>query len=272
MGSSWFGSSWFGSSWFGSSWSGSSGDAGGGTFAMRADQPLAAFKIPLTPAMEAIAKFRDRDWDPDLLALEILPQFLNARINGQSWDQAVTLPAPSQITQQMIDELLILAVTERPEAMGEILQEAQNFQICWLQLLNISRATHPQTFRLMKLAARVGELAMIVLKRRNATRPRPSQICPTLYPPIPVPGHAPYPAGHAIIGQLTSDCLAELVPAHKVALDKLAERCSLNRVIAGLHFREDCEVGKAVAHQLHPFIKACKLYNDTLIAAKKEWE
>ena len=123
----------------------------------------------------------------------------------------------------------------------------------------------------MKLAARVSEMTMMVLKRRNTTRSRPSQFCPNLYPPVPIPGHASFPAGHALISQLTSECLAELAPAHKLALDKLAERVGLNRVIAGLHFHQDVEVGWDVGRQLLPFIKQCPLYQTTFTAAQGEW-
>jgi hypothetical protein len=255
-----------GSAWFGSS-DPADGGSSGGTFAMRADQPLADIPVPPNFA----AKFRETEWDPDLLALTILPQFISAQINGQTWDQSIVLPAPLPFTQVIIDELCILAVTERPEALGEIVQQNQNFQVCWLQLLNLTQASHPRTFLLMKLAARVGEMTMMILKRRNATRARPSQVCPMLYPPVPVPGHASYPAGHALIGQLTSECLADLLPVYKIALDKLAERVGLNRVIAGLHFHQDVEVGLDVGRQLLPFIKQCQLYQDTLAVAQNEW-
>jgi hypothetical protein len=257
-----------GSSWFGSSWMESSvGSGSDGIFAMRADQPLADIPVPPNFA----AKFREPEWDADLLALTILPQFVSAQIGGITWDHSIVLPPPLPITQAIIDELCILAVTDRPEALGEIVQQNQNFQICWLQFLNLSQASHPQTFLLMKLAARVGELAMMVLKRRNATRARPSQVCPMLYPPVPVPGHASYPAGHALIGQLTSSCLADLLPAYKDALDKLAERVGTNRVIAGLHFHQDVDVGLDVGRQLFPFIKQCPLYQSTFASAQGEW-
>ena len=165
----------------------------------------------------------------------ILLEFLGVKIAGKTWDQSIVLPAPNAPTQTVIDELLLTAITERPEAFGEIVQQHQNFQLCWQLLLNINAASHPATFFLMKLAARVGELTMISLKRRHPTYPRPSQVCPTLYPPVPVPGHSSYPAGHAIIGHLTSACLAELVPAHEDALIALATRVGRNRVIAALH-------------------------------------
>jgi acid phosphatase (class A) len=111
---------------------------------------------------------------------------------------------------------------------------------------------------------------MITLKRRYPNRARPSQIWPTLFPPVPVPGHAPYPAGHALIGHLTSECLAEAVPKHKKALEELAIRCALNRVYAGLHFHEDNTAGAQAAAKIHLFMKECQLYKDTLAEAKNE--
>lgn len=261
------GAAWFGAAWFGAAWSDASGGGSTPTFAMRTDQPLAEIPVPLNFA----ARFREPEWDPDLLASTILPQFLQLQIAGKTWDQSIVLPPPDVITQDMIDKLLLLAITERPEAMGEIVQQHQNFQVCWLQLLNITQASHPNTFLLMKYAARVGELTMIILKRQHSARARPSQICPTLFPPVPVPGHASYPAGHALIGQLTSECLADLLPPYKSALDKLAGRVGLNRVIAGLHFHQDVEVGADVGRQLFPFLKGCQIYQQTLAAAQNEW-
>ena len=98
-----------------------------------------------------------------------------------------------------------MAVTERPEALGEILEQDQNFQVGFLHLLMINRNSHPNTYLLMKMAARVGEMMMVHLKR-HFSRARPSQICPTLYPAVAVPGHSAYPAGHALIAQLTARC------------------------------------------------------------------
>jgi hypothetical protein len=263
MGNSWFGNSWFGNSWV------DIGNSGGvpSLYPMRADRPLAEIPVPLNPK----AKFSDREWDADLLALTVLPQFLVAQINGQTWDQAVQLPPPIVPTQAIIDDMLELAITERPEALAEIAHQHQNFQVCWMHLLNMTNGSHPKTFLLMKLAARVGELTMITLKRRNPHQARPSQFCPTLFPPVPVPGHPTYPAGHAVIGQLTTECLADVVPEHRIALEKLAERCGFNRVIAGLHFRQDIDVGLAAGRQIHPFLKQCQLYQTTLAMAQQEW-
>ena len=283
MGGNWFGGNWFGGNWFGGNWAGGSG-GGDGTpvFAMRADRPLAEIAIP----RDYYAKFRDAEWDPDLRAMAILPEFLAAARSalGQYWQAAVALPAPTYpVTSAMIDQLLVLAVAERPEALGEIVEENQNFQLRWLQLLNISRASHPQTFLLMKLMARVGEFAMVQLKLQYSNldgtspppywyQPRPNQVCATLYPPVPVPGHPAYPAGHALIATLTSECLTDLLPQYAEPLAALAERVGMNRMIAGLHYREDIDAGANAARALKPFLAACPLYAATFALAQAEWQ
>jgi membrane-associated phospholipid phosphatase len=261
FGGGWQGGGWQGGGWQGGGWQGGGwiGEWGGGTptFAMRADKPFADFAVPRNVGA-AYPDYPGRYWDPDLWALTVLVEFLGANPLG-----AINLPAPPNmaVTLNEIDRLLVLAVTERPEAIGEIIQQHQNFQISWLQLLGIDPTTHPHTFLLMKLVARVGEVVMIHFKRIHH-RARPSQICPTLFPPVPVPGHASYPAGHALIAHLTSIALINLpVPATLQApLLELARRVGFNREIAGLHYESDTAAGIHVANQVLPYLNNCATY------------
>jgi hypothetical protein len=287
MGSSWLGSSWFGSSWTGST-SPSAGDGGSvPVFPMRDDTPIASIPVP----SNFNARFLETQWDPDLLALTILQEFVSVSIDSGggplSWDQAVIAAlqaqgGPMPISQAMVDDLLLKTVTDRPEALCEILQEHNNFQLRFLQLLNITSTSHPKTILLMKLAARVGEFAMMYLKRLEAPwnlreRPRPSQVCSTIFPPVPVPGHSSYPAGHALIAGLTANCLQDIpalqVPPYPQSLELLADRVGTNRVIAGLHFQNDVDHGKIAGQAIVPYIQSCELYQDTLqnIADSGEW-
>jgi hypothetical protein len=247
-------------------------------YAMRTDLPLAQYNN--IRRNTAVTGFPASRWDPDLFSLAILPEFLSIKSGAkQAWEEVkdALLPpdAPnSTVVEHEITEMLQLAVTVRPEALGEILEEDQNFQLTLLHLLMIDGASHPQTFLLMKMAARVGEMMMIHLKRLF-NRPRPSQICPILYPPVPVPGHAAYPAGHALIAWLTFLCLTKdgPVPAEvHQALEKLVDRIIENRRIAGLHFRSDNEAGKEAAKAIFEILKKCPLYKTTLTAAKGEWQ
>lgn len=288
MGNGWFGNGWFGNGWFGNGWFGNGwmdgGDGGSsGVYAMRADQPLVDINVK---PYNLNATFPDNAWDPDLVSLTIMPEFLAEKdASGKHWKEAVIaeLPAPLPITEQMIDEMRLLVVTDRPEAAGEIAQEHANFQLRYLHLLGISRQSNPRTFLLMKIAARVGEFSMITLKRLKKPeapwdlrwQPRPSQVCPTLFPLMPVPGHASYPAGHALIAWLTTECLKDIpklsAPAYTNSLEAIADRVGRNRVIAGFHFPQDIEAGKKAGKKIHEFLKNCPFYRDTLAQAKQEW-
>jgi acid phosphatase (class A) len=278
MGAGWFGGQ--GAGWFdptGAGWVGSGRGGGRGRFAMRTDRPLADFAVS---ALNVGAAFTPKRWDPDFFSMAIVPQFL-AMTDSEGaprWESIKNaLPHfaanDSAATATEIDELRILAVTQRPEALEEIVEQDQGFQVLMLHLLSIDSVSHPNTFMLMKLAARVGELMMVMLKQ-HFNRARPSQLCPTLYPPVTVPGHSAYPAGHALISRLTALCLKEqgLTPAvNHAALDELARRIADNRCIAGLHFASDNAAGVQAADLILPILQSCPLYVATLAEAKKEW-
>jgi hypothetical protein len=106
--SSGFGGSWFGGSWFGGSWVDPSAVASGGTpvFAMRADQPLAAKKSSNGhPPLNLNAKFGAHEWDADLLALMVLPEFMAMKIGGKTWEDAIVLPPPDTVTEAALADL-----------------------------------------------------------------------------------------------------------------------------------------------------------------------
>src|SRR6266446_7814848 len=112
MGGGWFDA--MGGGWFdamGGGWVDSPGGGGGARFVMRADRPLAETPVPLNYN----AKFPVSFWDSDLFALTFLPDFLSAQVNGQTWDQAITVGNPPPVIQSgpgagdRVDELLELA-------------------------------------------------------------------------------------------------------------------------------------------------------------------
>jgi acid phosphatase (class A) len=279
MGAGWFGG--LGAGWFDPTGAGGFDPARGAGrpahFAMRADKPLADFQVKYLSTGAAFPN-DDPRWDPDLLSFAILPQFLEVGGAGTEQWKAIAgaLPAfdanNSTAVADEIKRLLVLAVTERPEALGEILEQDQNFQLGLLHLLMVNGVSHPKTYLLMKLAARVGELMMVHLKR-SFNRARPSQICPTLYPPVAVPGHSSYPAGHALIARLTARCLKDKVVPMEMydSLDELARRIWENRRIAGLHFATDNAAGVMAADAIFPILQQCQLYKDTRVVAEGEW-
>jgi PAP2 superfamily len=283
MGGGWLGGGWQGGGWQGGGWQGGGWQGGGwaggggseGMYAMRTDRPLVAEDVSLPPPPDGNPnpRFPLTAWDSDLFSLTFLPEFFTAAVQGNTWavwEQNIIAamgPFPAVImpggvvppNADSIDDLRILAVTERPEAMGEIVNQAQNQQLCFMQLLTMTATSHPKTFFVMKLAARVGEVVMMRLKR-HFNRPRPTQYFPTLYPPLPVPGHSSYPAGHAVIAQLTARVLIEVTTGangqspYRNSLLKLAEEIGRNRVIAGFHFRSDITAGVTAADMTFQFL------------------
>jgi acid phosphatase (class A) len=296
MGSGWF--DVLGSGWFDPQW----GDPSGGgvsapTFAMRADTPMVARDITPIPNPQ----FPLHGWDGDLYALTLLPDFLAATYQGVPWEKYIISkvgPPPDVILsgsrsgpddlRDSIDELRIFAVTQRPEAMGEILNQNKKLQLCFMQLMMMTQTSHPRTYFILKIASRIGEVVMMRLKC-HFDRPRPSQYCPTLYPPVPTPGHASYPAGHAVLAHLVASCLIEVttpaggVSPYAEALARLADDIGLNRVYAGLHFMSDINAGALAGKITHDILKSLPApdpsslprgsftYASAIQAAQAEW-
>jgi hypothetical protein len=271
MGSGWLDA--LGSGWFDPGWGDPAGGGSAPTFAMRADHPMVA--DPITPNPNP--SFPRYGWDGDLFALTILPEFLTAEYpptTGTSWEQYIIAqigPPPAVILsgpksgpadpRDSIDEMRILAVTQRPEALGEILNQNKKLQLCFIQMMMMSQVTHPRSYFVVKLATRVGEVVMMRLKR-YFNRPRPVQYCPTLYPPVPVPGHGSYPAGHAVLAYLVASCLIEITTdatgssPYAQALTRLADDIGLNRVYAGLHFPSDIVAGNLAGQITHQILQS----------------
>jgi len=121
-------------------------------------------------------------------------------------------------------------------------------------ILGATPITHPATFLLFAIANPVATMTVMFFKDKY-DRPRPSHICPALYPPLQVPGHASYPSGHSTQAHLLAKCAWTVLPTTeqprlKVILEALAHRIARNREIAGLHYPTDSCAGKKLAHSI----------------------
>jgi acid phosphatase (class A) len=224
---------------------------------------------PAPQAGPATARFPTTAWNPDILALRVLPEFF-----AQDWRRRITLQPPSSFMKGSVaDELTQLASLgrrHRRERVGEIIDQNTKFHDYFAQYLMLTPYSHPQTYVLLKMGARVAEVLMAVYKLEHE-RPRPQQLRPQLMPLLDLPGHSAYPSGHAMIGRLIALCLADVVPDRRTGLIRLSERVAQNREIAGLHYPSDSEAGYSVAEQAHPVLQACASYGPTLRAAAAEF-
>jgi hypothetical protein len=138
-------------------------------------------------------------------------------------------------------------------------------------------AAYPQTTRLLAIASLVGTFVAMYFKGRYA-RPRPSQLCPALLPPIEVPGHASFPSGHSTQAHLMALCMDAVLDTlvQKPVMDDdlwtLADRLARNREIAGLHYRSDTVAGRLFAECIMLLLAPTTTFQAVLIEAKKEWQ
>jgi hypothetical protein len=170
--------------------------------------------------------------------------------------------------------------------MGLILAQDGEFFTDFCAVLTIRPASHPKTFRVLHIASLIGSFAALYFKDKYDL-PRPSQRCPALLPPIPVPGHSTWPSGHSTQAHLMKNLMLRVFAAStmsaadqavlKADLTVLADEIARNREIAGLHYPKDSEGGARLADLLDQILTAASLtlLNDATIGAialaKTEW-
>ena len=144
----------------------------------------------------------------------------------------------------------------------------------FLALLGITAGSHKKTVRLLYAAEMIGALAAMHFKTKF-NRPRPSQYRPALLPPVPVPGHAAYPSGHATQAHLMALFIARATAGKALAQasDALARRIARNREIAGLHFASDSQAGETLAGSIDGALQTAEapLFTQAFTEAAAEW-
>jgi hypothetical protein len=80
--------------------------------------------------------------------------------------------------------------------------------------------------------------------------PRPSQLDPRIKTLTGLPNFPAYISGHSTFSGAAASILGYLVPNRAAAYTQMANDASKSRLIGGLHFRADCEVGLQVGAQV----------------------
>ena len=178
-----------------------------------------------------------------------------------------------------------MAQDERADALGEILGQADEFISYFMNLMTTRPTAYPATFRVLNIASLVALFVSMYYKGLYQ-RPRPSQLCPALLPPIVVPGHASFPSGHSTQTHLMVLCMNDVLTAtvQQAAvvddLATLADRIARNREIAGLHYPSDTQAGKDLAAAILPLLHnlpaannlpAAGWYQRAIADAQNEW-
>ena len=118
-------------------------------------------------------------------------------------------------------------------------------------VLNLQPGRHRYTYELMAAVWRMSTLVVMQFKHYWGVR-RPADRSALVQPILITPGHGSYPPGHSTQSYFMVAVLKQLLKGsastgHDVEvydqLDKLAWRIGENRIVAGLHYREDIENG-----------------------------
>jgi membrane-associated phospholipid phosphatase len=205
--------------------------------------------------------------------------------------QGAKIPTKLADIEAELGTLEKAAIDERPDALGEILAQADEFLTYFIAVLGINTTAFPNTRQLLHIGNLVGSFAVMYYKA-SVNRARPSQLMPALLPPIAVPGHASYPSGHSTQAHLAAACVALAIvdangnptattvalagvpgdPSKPGALNVLADRIARNREIAGLHFPSDSAAGVELAAYCLNLLQGLKSFKAVVTAAQKEWQ
>lgn len=151
-----------------------------------------------------------------------------------------------------IDKVMRAAV-ERQDRLPEILSQADEIGPFFDAVTGVDRSVAPRLAELLETAWEVATLVVMALKNHHAAL-RPFQRSDSVLPVIPTPGHGSLPSGHATMATLASELLCALRfgkdPQRCGQLDRLARRIAFNRVVAGVHFPIDSEVGYQLGRRL----------------------
>jgi membrane-associated phospholipid phosphatase len=257
-------------------------------FADRIDLPfvteVTSAGVPIATERLSPPVFPDRNWSADWFAWRVLVDFVQTK-----WTTVITLldwtkmPNFTSVADE-IDNLVTAAQDERADALDEILSQAEEFTSYFLNLMTAKPTSYPATTRVLNAACLVG-LFVAMNWKAQFNRPRASQLCPALLPPIAVPDHASYPSGHSTQAHLMALCMGQvfalLPPAQQPLMQPmqadlwvLADRIARNREIAGLHYPSDTAAGIVLANQILPLLSgmaATSAYQTAIANAVTEW-
>lgn len=155
---------------------------------------------------------------------------------------------------EQVDKVMRAAI-EREDRMPEILSQAADLWSFFESLTGVQLSRAPSAQELFAVAYDCATHLVMQLKHALA-QARPVQRSSLVMPVIATPAHGSLPSGHATMAALTSELLHLLMfkdAGHALRgsqLDRLARRIAFNRVVAGVHFPVDSQVGYALGSLL----------------------
>jgi len=221
----------------------------------------------INPATNLLTKAQWPAWIP------APPPPSNTIVPFVDWSSAAIQPNAADEIQGLVKA----AMDERADALAEILSQSDEFISYFLNMMTARPGAYPQTTKVLAIASLVGTFVAMYFKGLYG-RPRPSQLCPALLPPIQVPGHASFPSGHSTQAHLMALSMNQVLqnlpqqPTMGDDLWTLADRIARNREIAGLHYPSDTLGGVLIATCIMPLLITVPRFSSAVTNAQGEWQ
>lgn len=129
--------------------------------------------------------------------------------------------------------------------------------------------------RLAALAERLIKTEDVVVKpaKKGFNRPRPyvlNKLVEPLRAGTSMSTSGAWPSGHTTLGTLMGIVLADMVPEKKTELMRRAWEYGDNRVVAGVHYRSDVEMGRIAGSAIAAVLMTRPEFKADFAAAQKE--
>src|SRR6202042_3060366 len=80
--------------------------------------------------------------------------------------------------------------------------------------------------------------------------PRPTQMDGSIKTLTGIPNFPSYISGHSTFSGAAATILGYLIPANAAKYNAMAQEAALSRLLGGIHFRTDCEIGLTVGENV----------------------
>jgi acid phosphatase (class A) len=101
-------------------------------------------------------------------------------------------------------------------------------------------------------------------------RPRPHQLSDLVKPAVKLSSSGSWPSGHATVGTMMGIVLSDMVPEKRAEIMARAAEYAHNRVVGGIHFPADVEVGKIAGSVIAAIIMQREDFKTEFAEAKSE--
>jgi acid phosphatase (class A) len=184
-------------------------------------------------------------------------------------------PPPALDSDQMkteLGEILTIQVTRTKEMEARALADATENIWRFADVVDnpkFNAATLPKVAaffdRITETEAAVVDPAKDVWKR-----PRPHLYSDLVKPVVPLSKSGSYPSGHATVGTLMGIELANMLPEKRAAIMARAWEYGQNRVVGGIHYPSDIEMGRITGSVIAQTISTHPDFKQEFDAAKTE--